>query len=96
MIDRVLLKPARQHNESYPDYCARRAEGNRQVKLLMQRGRMIWQSVKNVTLKLNAKGFPVNPLAEGEDAIVKSEIKIRKRMKGTYRKPFASRTRRGV
>ena len=96
MISRALIKPARGHNETYADYVVRRAEGNRQIKQLMQRGRMVWESVKIVTLKLNAKGFPVHPMAQGEDALVKSKVQVRKKMQGTYRKPHAARTRRGV
>ena len=96
MIIRALFKPARGHNESWDDYVVRRAEGNRVIKEHLRRGKRVWDSVKIVILSLNAKGFPVNPMATGDDALVKSKVQIRKRMQGTYRKPQASRTRRGV
>lgn len=96
MIDRALIKPARQHNESFKDYVIRRAEANRVLKQYLSKGKTLWESLKYVTVNLNAKGQMIHPLAEGDAAVVAQKIYVKKRLQGTYRKPQAARTRRGV
>lgn len=93
MIDRDLIKPARQHNESFEAYKVRRANANRVIKQHLSRGMRLWNSMKYIKLSLGNLGLPINPLTGGEVVRV---VYIKKPMQGTYRKPFASRSRRGV
>lgn len=80
-----LIKPQRLKGESFADYKQRRADANTALKAWRQ-GRLIWESIKIVELKLNAKGFPVFPGMAGEDGVVARTLKIRKKVDGTYNK----------